>query len=466
MTNSAYQEIRNIVGPKGVVEKKLNQEKYLTEWRGYWRGSCDLIVRPNSVHDVSSIVKICNNQSIPITPQAGNTGLVGGGVPSGGIVLSLDRMDKILNVNASNSTLTCESGTILKNVQAAADSADRIFPLSLASEESCLIGGNLATNAGGVHVVRYGNMRDLVVGLEVVLPNGKIWNGLRSLKKDNTGYDLKHLFIGSEGTLGIITRCILKLFPKPQQISTAFVAAKSIEKIIKLFLKFSKFAGETLSVFEYMNSFSVEIATNSIKGNRYPFSDFYPNFVLVELTSSNQNNELALTMESILSDAIADGTILNAVLAKSIEQRSNFWRIRETIPEAQNFKGASIKNDISVPISNVQKFIEEADKATSQIVPNIRHISFGHIGDGNIHYNLSQPKNMEKSAYLENRNVLVETINDIVQKLEGSFSAEHGIGLLKKNELTRYRSNEEVELMKMLKRMLDPRKIMNPGKLL
>ena len=464
MKQSALSEIIKIVGQKNTITATADKESYITEWRGRWRGHCDLVVTPRSTRQVSKILSVCHHAGIAVTPQSGNTGLVGGSVPFGGIVLSMEKMSKIINTDPINFTLTSEAGAKLKNIQIAANKADRLFPLSLASEGSCQIGGNLATNAGGVHVLKYGNARDLVLGLEVVLPNGTIWEGLRGLRKDNSGYDLKQIFLGSEGTLGVITRCVLKIFPKPREIVTAFAAISSPYKIIELYTKIGELAGESLSVFEFMNEVSVSMSASQLK-TRYPFSQPFPYFVLLELTATNFDTQLRQMLETILSDAMLNGTILDAVLASSNQQRDEFWRIRDTIPEAQVLEGASIKNDISVPLSKVPDFLSKADYATTKIAPGIRHVSFGHIGDGNIHYNLSQPIKSDANIFIGQRDELINVVNEIVNDLGGSFSAEHGIGTLKIEELNLYRSKEEVNLMKLLKNTLDPKGIMNPGKM-
>jgi FAD/FMN-containing dehydrogenase len=459
------QKITEIIGPTNIISKEADQEPYVTESRGIWRGQCDFVVKPGSTEDVSRIVKICSQYNVPIVPLGGNTGLVGGGIPDSGIVLSTERMNHILNVDPVNFTLACESGCILSDIHSVADEAQCLFPLSLAAEGSCRIGGNLSTNAGGVQVLRYGNARDLTLGLEVVLPNGDIWDGMRGLRKDNTGYDLKHLFIGAEGTLGIITGAVLKLYPRPRQKETALVAVKSCTDAISLFSKISENAGESLSTFEIMNTLGFDLSITHIPENRSPFSENAPWYVLLELSSVLDGDNLRSTLESTLEKCFEDGSVSDAVLAESSAQAGDFWRIRESIPEVQKHLGGSIKNDITVPISRMVEFLEHADKAVESIIPGVRPVTFGHIGDGNLHYNVSQPIIMDKQVYMDHWHNVTDALNDIVANMNGSFSAEHGIGVLKREELETYRSEVEVGLMKTLKQTLDPANIMNPGKL-
>ncbi len=456
--------IKDVLGADGVIDQE-NHEHYITEWRGLWRGSCSLAIKPKSTKEVSSVIKICNESRIPIVPQGGNTGLVGGAVPSGGVLLSTERLNKIKSLDPVNMTLTCEAGCILNNIQKACDDADRLFPLSLGAEGSCQIGGNLSTNAGGVQVLRYGNARDLVLGLEVVLPDGRIWDGLRGLRKDNTGYDLKHLFMGAEGTLGVITGAILKLFPRPQQTETAIVAMNTAENATQLFSRMTVVAGGSLTGFELMSGLSFSLPIKNLQNIINPFESNYDWLALVELTSSETGAHLRNIIEDTLSKAIDDNLILNAVLAENEKQRGSFWKIRETIPEAQVVEGASIKNDITIPVSRVPEFLEKADKAVSKIVNGVRPVSFGHIGDGNIHYNLSQPHGGDAKAFLNEWHNITNAVNEIVYELGGSFSAEHGIGKLKRRELVRYRPSTEISIMRDIKKTLDPNNIMNPGKI-
>jgi len=458
--------IETIVGVEYALREAADIEPYMKEWRGLWQGTCDMVVKPASTRQISDVMKVCSEHNIAVVPQGGNTGLVGGAVANGGIVLSTERLNKIRQIDAVNFTITCEAGCILADIQQAAQDADRLFPLSLAAEGSCRIGGNLSTNAGGVQVLRYGNARDLALGLEVVLADGRIWNGLRGLRKDNTGYNLKHLFIGAEGTLGIITAACLKLYPLPRQKETAFVALNSASTAVELFSRVNAGAGETLSAFELMNRLSVELSVTHVSGNRSPFADAtYDWYVLLELTSSQSGTGLRAALEQVLASSLDDDIIENAVFADSQAQVRDFWRIRESIPEAQGSLGGSIKNDVSVPISSVVDFLAKADQAVAGLVPGIRPVSFGHVGDGNLHYNLSQPDGMDRQQFLDRWHQVTDVLNDIVADLNGSFSAEHGVGQLKRNELVRYRPSVELDLMKAVKRAFDPKSIMNPGKL-
>jgi len=464
-TTNPLQLIANVVGSGNIVRDDTGLEPYLTEWRGLWRGNCELVAKPGNTDEVSRVVAICHKHGIPIVPLGGNTGLVGGGIPDGGVVISTERMTNIRNIDPVNFTLTCEAGCILGNIQDAALENDRLFPLSLAAEGSCRIGGNLSTNAGGVQVLRYGNSRDLVLGLEVVLPDGRIWNGLRGLRKDNTGYDLKHLFVGAEGTLGIITAAVLKLFPKPRQKETALLQLQSSEAAVELFTRVSAQAGDALTAFELMNELSIELSVSHTPENRSPFATPAPWVVLLELSSPQEGDNLRNALETVLEQCFEDETVTDGVLAESGSQTDDFWRIRESIPDSQAPLGGSIKNDITVPVSKVSEFLKRGDAAAEKIIPGIRPVSFGHVGDGNLHYNLSQPPEMDKQAFLDRWHDITDVLNDIVADLNGSFSAEHGIGQLKRDELARYRPDVEVEMMKMIKQSLDPKNIMNPGKL-
>lgn len=464
-STSGLQAIREALGKNGYIDTMPELDAYQNEWRGLWKGQCDLVAKPNSVEQVSKVLSICFEHSIPVVPQGGNTGLVGGGVPKSGIVLSTERMNKVREVDPVNFTISCDAGCILADIQTEADNVDRLFPLSLGAEGSCRIGGNLSTNAGGVQVLRYGNARDLVLGLEAVLPDGRIWDGMRGLRKDNTGYDLKHLFIGAEGTLGVITGAVLKLYPKPRQRETCLVAFETVENCIELFTRLSAYAGDALTAYEAMNRLSVEVTFRHGHNTRDPFDAPHAWYGLLELTSPRDGTDLREAVEKVLEKAFEDGIVVDGVIAESGGQRDDFWRIRESIPECQGPEGASIKNDVSIPISQVTEFFRLTNAAVAEVIPGIRFVSFGHIGDGNIHYNLSQPVGADREAYLEKWHDVTDPINEIVYKLNGSFSAEHGIGQLKRTELTRYRSAVEMDIMRSVKNALDPKNIMNPGKL-
>ncbi len=459
------QAIRDVLGADGYIDSQPDIEKYQVEWRGLWTGHCDLVAKPNSTDQVSKILAICHEFEIAVVPQGGNTGLVGGGVPNSGIVLTTERLNRIREIDPVNFTITCDAGVVLADIQSSADQVDRLFPLSLGAEGSCQIGGNLSTNAGGVQVLKYGNARDLVLGLEAVLPDGRLWDGMRGLRKDNTGYDLKHLFVGAEGTLGVITGAVLKLYPKPKQEETCIVAFESVEKCIELFTRMNAQAGDALTAYEAMNALAVEMTVKHGQGVRAPFEQQYPWYALMELTSPRQGNDLRDALERVLEAAFEDGTVLDGVIAASGAQSADFWRIREMIPECQGPEGASIKNDVSIPISKVPDFINQTRQAVEKVMPGIRFVSFGHIGDGNFHYNLTQPIGSDRDTYLAQWHDVTDPINEIVHKLNGSFSAEHGIGQLKRDELVRYRSGVEMDLMRRIKSALDPKGIMNPGKI-
>ncbi|NIX76221.1 FAD-binding oxidoreductase [Microvirga terricola] len=454
------------LGEASVLTDAGSKEPYLTETRGLYRGDALAVVRPRDCDEVSFVVGECARAGIPVVPQGGNTGLVGGGVPFGGVVLSLTRLDRIREIDGSNATITVEAGCILKTVQDAADAAGYLFPLSLASEGSCRIGGNLATNAGGTAVLRYGNMRELALGLEVVLADGRVWHGLKGLRKDNTGYDLRDLFIGSEGTLGVITAAVLKLFPKPQARVTAFVATASTHKALNLFERLRESAGDQLTAFEYLPEFGLEIVLKHKSGAVRPLSDRYPSYALIELSSPQKDADLQGRLETILGAAMEDGLVDDAVLGSSEAQSLALWALRESLSEVQRYEGGSIKHDVAVPVSRVAEFIEAATKACEAEMPGLRVCAFGHFGDGNIHFNLSQPVGMDKQAFLAEWGRFNHIVHDIVNAMGGSISAEHGIGLIKRDELKLYKDPVALDLMRALKQTLDPQNILNPGKVI
>ncbi len=460
------QRLREAVGEKGLIDDAAAVEPYLREERGLFCGDCSAVVRPASTAEVARVVTLCAEAGVPVVPHGGNTGLVGGGVPRGGIVLSTARLDRIRHVDPPNRTITAEAGVILADLQQAADEAGALFPLSLGAEGSCRIGGNLATNAGGMNVVRYGNARDLVLGLEVVLPDGRIWDGLRALRKNNTGYDLKHLFLGSEGTLGIITAAVLKLFARPRSSETAMVAVPTLDAAVELFGRINDVAGDALSGFELIARIALDFCLQHIPGCTDPMAEPHPWYVLLKLTSPRPDDPLREVIEEVLAAAWDAGVVLDAVVAQSETQAAELWRMRESIPEAQKPEGGSIKNDVSVPLSRVPAFIARASRAVEEALPGIRPVPFGHLGDGNIHFNLSQPVGMDRDAYLAQWDRIERIVSDIAADLGGSFSAEHGIGELKRSALLRYKSEVEIDLMRQIKQALDPRNIMNPGKVL
>jgi FAD/FMN-containing dehydrogenase len=462
--DSLLAALRSGLGASHVLTAETDVAGHLVEPRGLYRGSAAAVVRPGSTEEVAFVVRECARAGIPIVPQGGNTGLVGGGVPHGGVVLSLARLDRVREVDPVNATLTAEAGCILKTVQEAADRADSLFPLSLASEGSCRIGGNLATNAGGTAVLRYGNARDLVLGLEVVLADGRVWNGLKGLRKDNTGYDLKDLFIGSEGTLGIITAAVLKLFPKPKQRVTAFVGLASPQDALALFERLRAGAGEALTAFEYMPRFGLAIVLKHASGAVRPLAGEHDAYALVELSSPQADTDLQGLLETLLGGAIEDGLAADATIGASEAQNRALWHLRESLSEVQGREGGSIKHDVAVPVSRVAEFITVAAAACEVAMPGVRVCAFGHFGDGNIHFNLSQPVGIDKAAFLAEWERFNRIVHDIVHAMNGSIAAEHGIGLIKRDELALYKDPVAIDLMHRVKRALDPQNILNPGK--
>jgi FAD/FMN-containing dehydrogenase len=467
--SDALARLQKLLGDKGFIADAAGMEPFLHEERGTYHGAAQAVLRPVSTEEVSAIVKICAAARLPIFPQGGNTGLAGGAVPwedGRGIVLSLSRMNRVREIDPIDYSITVEAGVILADVQKAAESVDRLFPLSLGAEGSCQIGGNISTNAGGIQVLRYGNTRSLVLGLEVVLADGRIWHGLRALRKDNTGYDMKQLFIGGEGTLGIITAATLRLFPLPKAIETAFLGLTRVEDAMELYSRARKASGDQLTAFELISRFGVDMALKHVNGILDPLPAIFPWYVLLEVSSSEAQSALLETLERFLSDTMEAGLIKDGVIAKSGTQARDLWRIREGLVEAQKFEGASVKHDISVPVSKVATFITSAHAAIEAWMPGIRPNAFGHVGDGNIHYNIHQPATADKAAFLARQVELNRIVHDIAVGLNGSISAEHGIGRLKVGELAHYKEPLEIEMMRRVKQVLDPDGIMNPGKIL
>ncbi len=455
-----------LVGDRYAVTDPEEQEKYLVEGRNLYRGTSPLILRPGTVKEVAAILKLANDTGTPIVPQGGNTGLVGGQIPRGGeIVLSLGRLDRIREVDAASNTMTVEAGVVLIKAQAAAAQADRLFPLSLAAEGSCTIGGNLSTNAGGTGALAYGVARDLVLGLEVVLADGRVLNVLNKLKKDNTGYDLRNLFIGAEGTLGIITAAVVKLFPRPRSVETAFVGVPSPRAALDLLNLVQERTGGATTSFELMKRLAIEMAVKHGPGCRDPLTGTHPWYVLLEVSSSEREG-LRAALESALAAGAEAGLVNDATIAASLDQRQSFWRLRELLPEAQKPEGASIKHDVSVPLANVHDFLAEADAAVEALIPGSRPVPFGHLGDGNMHYNVTQPVGADRDAYLARWYDMNAAVHAVVKKHGGSISAEHGIGVMKRKLLPEVKDPVAIEVMRALKRTLDPKGILNPGKVL
>jgi D-lactate dehydrogenase (cytochrome) len=455
-----------IVGARYAVTDPAEQEQYLTESRNLYRGTSPVVLRPGSVAEVAAILRLASETGTPIVPQGGNTGLVGGQIPLGGeILMSLTRLDRIREVDAASNTMTCEAGVVLIKAQQAAAAADRLFPLSLGAEGSCTIGGNLSSNAGGTGALAYGVARDLVLGLEVALADGRILNVLNKLKKDNTGYDLRNLFIGAEGTLGVITAAVLKVFPRPRSVETAFIGVPSPKAALALLNLAQERTGGAATTFELMKRLAMEFAVKHGPNCRDPLGTPQPWYVLLELSSS-ETSGLRETMESLLAAGVEAGLVADATIASSLAQRQEFWKLREVLPEAQKPEGGSIKHDVSVPVANVPAFLEEADAAVEATIPGARPVPFGHLGDGNMHYNVTQPSGADTEKYLARWYDLNAAVHAVVKKYAGSISAEHGIGVMKRKLLPDVKDPVALDLMRTLKRTLDPKGILNPGKVL
>jgi len=463
--------MRSIVGVSNVLTG-ADAQAYETDWRERYRGRTLAVLRPGSTDEVAAIVRHCAQAAIPVVPQGGNTGLCGGATPDDSgraVVLSLQRMNRVRGIDTDNDTMEVEAGCVLQAVQQAARDAGRLFPLSLAAEGSCTIGGNLATNAGGTQVLRYGNMRDLTLGLEVVTAQGEVWRGLRGLRKDNTGYDLRDLFIGSEGTLGVITAATLKLYPLPVARCTALLALDSIEAATAMLGRARAGFGAALTGFELMAGNCLQMVTRRFPQQRLPFdgaSAELPWFALLELSDSESEAHARERFESVLGEAIEAGCVAVAVIAGSLAQSQALWHLRESIPLAEKEIGKSIKHDVSIPISRMAEFVEGTDAALDEAFPGIVHVIFGHLGDGNLHYNVARGADWSEDRLLSRQQDVYALVHDRVHAVGGSISAEHGIGQLKRDALPRYKDPVEMALMHRIKATLDPRGIMNPGKLL
>lgn len=458
-------ELKKIVGPQGWTTDPQSLEPHLTEWRESYRGNTPIMVSPASTDEVAAVVKACKAGMTPIVPQGGNTGLCGGAIPDADasqVLLSLSRMNRVRSLSPDDYSIVVEAGCTLAQVQEAAAVADRLFPLSLAAEGSCQIGGNLSTNAGGINVLRYGTARDLALGLEVVLPDGTVWNGLKSLRKDTAGYDLKQLFIGAEGTLGIITAASLRLFPAIRQPGTALVELASPEEASSLLARLRQRLADHIQAFELIPGRAVRMVLRHVPGTKFPLSTKASWFVLLEVSET----DLLPPLEEVLVPELESGRILDASIAKNRAEADDFWRLRHAISEAQKREGASLKHDVSVPVGSVGAFLSAAEAAVSEALPGIRVVAFGHVGDGNIHFNLSQPEDWTADAFYRERERLAAIVYDIVTSMGGSISAEHGIGRAKRDYLKAYKSEAEITLMRSIKRALDPDNLLNPGKVL
>ena len=462
------QRLREIVGERGMVARG-ETAPYENDWRDAYHGRAAAVVRPASTEEVSRVVALLAQLRVPMVPQGGNTSLCGASVPDASgrqVVVNLSRMNRVRNVDPQNNTMTAEAGCVLANLQRAADEHGRLFPLSLGAQGSCEIGGNLSTNAGGTGVLRYGNTRDLVLGLEVVLPDGRVWDGLRALRKDNTGYDLKHLFVGAEGTLGIITAAVLKLFSKPRSQATAFVAVDDPAGAVALLSHLRAHCGERVTGFEMIARICLDLVFRHIPGSRDPLPEKHPWYVLVEVSDSTEGEALSSLLEESLGAAVEAGIVRDAAMAASTTQQADFWKLREDITEAQKVEGPSIKHDVSVPVSLVPEFIARAGARLKEKFPDVRIVAFGHVGDGNIPYNCSKSERGEAKAFYDLAPDVNHVVYEAVTELNGSISAEHGLGVLKRDEIRRYKSALELDLMRSIKRTLDPHGLMNPGKVL
>ena len=455
-----------IVGERYAITDPQALAPHLVEGRGLYRGRTAMLLRPGSVAEVAAILKLANETGTAVVPQGGNTGLVGGQTPmQGEVLISLTRLDKIREVDPSSNTMTCEAGVVLQKAQEAAAAADRLFPLSLGAEGSATIGGNLSTNAGGTGALAYGVARDLMLGVEVVLADGRVLNLLRKLKKDNTGYDLRHLFVGAEGTLGVITAAVLKLFPRPRAVETAFIGLNSPEAALELLNRAQAHVSGTVTSFELICRGVIDFALRHGQGVRDPLQSQHPWYVLLEVSAQREDG-LRDSVEALLAEAIEDDLVADGTIAASLDQTKSFWHLRHSLPEVQKPEGGSIKHDVSVPVALVPQFIAQADAAVAQLIPGSRPVPFGHLGDGNIHYNVSQPVGADTAAFLARWGDVNAVVDKIVLSLGGSISAEHGIGQLKRKSLPKVKDPVALDLMRSVKQMLDPNGIMNPGKVL
>jgi len=460
-----FEKLKRVVGDGGWTSDPADLEPHLTEWRGTWRGATPLMLRPSTTQQVADIVSLCAAHAIPVVPQGGNTGLCGGAIPDRGgqqVLLSLSRLNRVRSISPDNFSMVAEAGCVLADLKRRAHEAGRLFPLSLAAEGSCQIGGNLSTNAGGTNVLRYGTARDQVLGLEVVLADGTVLNGLRTLRKDTAGYDLKQLFIGAEGTLGIITAAALRLYPPLRHTGTAWLAVPTPRAAVRLLGELRVRLADQLLAFELIAQRALQLVLRHVDGTRSPLHGESPWYVLLEASLGGASDDF----EEVLMAMLECGLASDAVIAKSSAERDALWHVRHAISEAQKREGASLKHDVSVPVDRIGDFIEAAEAAVLAQVPAARVVAFGHVGDGNVHFNVSQPRDADAEGFLAQRATVARIVYDVVARFDGSFSAEHGVGVLKREALVRYRSAAEVRTMRALKQWLDPANILNPGKVL
>ncbi|WP_114974202.1 FAD-binding oxidoreductase [Rhodoferax ferrireducens] len=462
--------MRAIVGASACVIEPAEVAPYVIDYRKLYQGQALLVVLPASTSEVSRIMTWCHANNVPVVPQGGNTSLMGGAVPDDSgtaVVLNLKRMNQVTEIDSVNDTMTVQAGVTLNAARSAAESASRLFPLRIGSEGSCQIGGNLATNAGGTAVLRYGNMRDLVLGIEAVLPDGRIFSSLKGLRKDNTGYDLKQLFIGSEGTLGIITAAVLKLAPQQRSASVALVAVENPAAAVQLLGEAKRVAGQTLTAFELISRPALELVLDYLGKVASPLPALHDWMVLIELTSGGDEQPLNDTLLGILEPALESGLVLDAAVASSGADAQTFWRIREEISDAQTRHGGSVRCDVSVPLSRIATFIEAASQRVLELEPEVRMVIYGHMGDGNVHFNPLRPKNQSAAQFLAaHGKSIAEVVDDLAAENKGSISAEHGVGVAKRDALLAYKAPVEIELMWQIKQALDPKNLLNPSKVL
>ena len=469
MMQDAVNGLSALLDTQALITDPKDKEPFLHEWRDRYHGKAAAVVQPRTTEEVCTVLRFASDQRIPVVPQGGNTGLVGGQTPDASgnaIVLSLAKLNRVRDVDPAGNTITVDAGVVLQTVQERADKAGRLFPLSLGAQGSCMIGGNLSTNAGGTGVLAYGNTRDLVLGLEVALPDGRLLNGLSKLRKDNTGYDLKHLFVGAEGTLGVITGATLKLFPKPRGMRTAMIGLASPHHALKLFALMQGLAGPSLTGFEIMPRIGLEFALRHLPGARNPLAQLHDWYVLAEISSGRGDADAEALLMQSMETSFEEGLVEDAVVAQSLDQAQAFWSIRHGISEAQKPEGASIKHDVSVPVASVADFLDEAITAAIELMPGCRPVAFGHLGDGNIHFNVSQPVDADRANFLAQWDRMNDVVHGIVTAYSGSISAEHGIGQSKRHLLPGVKDPVALALMRTLKQAIDPHGIMNPGKVL